>query len=471
MKKVLDKVYYRICLFFYFKYKTITNWFYAERLRREILVIGAGVNIDGKIKVNCPRGLTLGNNVNLGSELYIDARAGVSIGDHTHISRRVSIYSTNRNFEGQLLPFDHTFIGQPVVIKEGVWIGMNVSINSGVTIGEGAILGMGATISENVEPYEIVVSSGQRAIGKRNSEEFRKKLNKNQVGGLNGKTIEESLKKNFRLNPISQSDSGMGLVFVLSTGRAGSKSLASILENVEEVSAFHEPIYFFLKTLTARFLCGKVSRKEVKEQLIEVYKGLSIIKPGTIYVESDQKLVGILDILDEVFPKAKYIWLIRNPYSFSLSSSSRGWFSDGDEIHFNSKGRAIINPKYHSEGLRNFLVHGKDITSDGFKKLSIFDRNILYWKIWNGKINQFFTRLPEGRKLFVRLEELDANLIKVRSFLELSEKIILKNIQTNKVKGGHKKIYENTKTKLNSHIENCKVDISLEIKQWYPESQ
>lgn len=468
MDNFLRKVYYRLALFVFYKFRAASKWFYKEKLRRESFIVGNGVRINGKAEIVYPRGLTLGNNVHLGKELYVDARAGVSIGDHTHISRRVTIYSTNHNYEGQLIPYDDTLAGKPVVIKEGVWIGMNVSITSGVTIGEGAIIGMGAIISKNVQPYEIVVSGGQRVVGKRDANSFKEKIAQNQFGGVSGKPLHSDLYKDFKLNPISQVESGLGIVFILSTGRAGSNALAKILEDVPGVSAYHEPIYVFLKTISAQYLCGKIDKETAKKQILEIYNGLSLIKKGTIYVESDQKSVAILDILQEIFPSAKYIWLIRDPYAFALSASSRGWFSDGDKIKFDSKGTALINPKFHSEGLRNFLTYDSDILGENFDKLSVFDRNVFYWKVWNGKIFEFFKGLSEEKKLFVQLEELDLSLHEIRRFLGLGEDISLTNIQTNEVRRGHKTKYEKTKAKLNSYIDQCKVDISSELENWFP---
>jgi len=147
-----------------------------EFLRKKILseggVIGEGGQFGRDVNITGRRHICLGNNVHIGTNAFIRADGGLNIGDNTIISRNLLLYTMNHNYQGSLLPFDHTIIKSPVFIGENVWIGMNVTICPGTEIGEGAVIGMGTTVFGKIPPFSIVGSSGWKELRSRNIEEY-----------------------------------------------------------------------------------------------------------------------------------------------------------------------------------------------------------------------------------------------------------------------------------------------------------
>lgn len=141
------------------------------------LIKNKGINcrFHGKVSVYYDDGLNLGNHVRIGFNSFIFAMGGVTIGDNTQISRNVTIYSANHNVDGNLIPYDDSYICKPVIIGNSVWIGMNAQILPGVTIGDGAIIAMGAIITKDVKAGEVVVSNSQRVVKNRNMHRFIEK--------------------------------------------------------------------------------------------------------------------------------------------------------------------------------------------------------------------------------------------------------------------------------------------------------
>jgi len=168
------------------KYYYLRNQMVEQKMRS----CGAGCMINGKITIVCPERLSLGNNVHIGNNALISAIGSVIIGDNTHISRNLTIYSSNHNYESNVLPYDNTNIRKPVMIGKNVWIGADVKIIPGVTIGDGAIVGMGVVVSKDVPPLAVVVGQPFRIIKYRDEQRYNKLKESARYGRVNGSPLE-----------------------------------------------------------------------------------------------------------------------------------------------------------------------------------------------------------------------------------------------------------------------------------------
>ncbi len=65
------------------------------------------------------------------------------------------VLTQSHNWQGELLPYDHTNIQKPVIIGDNVWVGINVTILPGVTIGEGVIIQAGAVVVRDIPALAI----------------------------------------------------------------------------------------------------------------------------------------------------------------------------------------------------------------------------------------------------------------------------------------------------------------------------
>lgn len=115
----------------------------------------------------------------------------MTIGDNTHISRNLTLYSYNHNYEGCALPYDNTTIEKSVVIGRNVWIGMDVKIAPGVTIGDGAIIGLGTVVSKDVPPLAIVAGQPLRIIKYRDKRHYDKLEESASYSGVNGVLLDQ----------------------------------------------------------------------------------------------------------------------------------------------------------------------------------------------------------------------------------------------------------------------------------------
>src|SRR5689334_14143937 len=94
---------------------------------------------------SCVNNLSLGHYVYIGPHSFLEAKGGITIEDGAVISSRVTILSSNHNYDSlESIPYGGADILRPVRIEKGAWICYGALILPGVTIGEGAIVGAGA---------------------------------------------------------------------------------------------------------------------------------------------------------------------------------------------------------------------------------------------------------------------------------------------------------------------------------------
>jgi len=156
--------------------------------------IGKCVRFNGISHIGSIENIEIGNNVHIGNNAYISAKGGLYIGDNTHISRNLLLYTDNHNYQGELLPYDDTYILKKVIIEKNVWIGMNVTILPGSHIEEGAIIGAGAIVSGKIPKNAIYGASLGQVIKYRDEQHYDNLEYHKHYGGINGKQIGQNCK-------------------------------------------------------------------------------------------------------------------------------------------------------------------------------------------------------------------------------------------------------------------------------------
>lgn len=394
-----------------------------QELKKAIQNIGGGVKFNGEIFISHPLMTIIGKNVHIGNNSFFFTKGGLTIGDNTHISRNVTIYTASHNYEGKQLPYDNTHIEKSVYIAENVWIGMNVSIVPGVTIGEGAIIGMGAVITKDVKPLEIVGTNRQRVLKCREDKRYKDLNSVNSYGGVDGKSLSTAEYLNQGQNAPHK---GKNLIFAVGTGRCGSMTLAEMLNQHSKIEFKHEPNGQLIK-LSTDYAHGLISREEVKRRLLVMYSSCSFML-NLVYGESDQKFSNLINIINEVFPDSKFIWLIREPKQTINSMYERGWFHDkefGLQVRQEVNVESIYAGSLYSENRLNGYKCG-DCSEEEWNQMTPFERNCWYYFYWNRIIDE---QLKGKTSIKIKLEEIAERTSDLIEFLELpSEKIALKKL-------------------------------------------
>lgn len=364
----------------------LENEFFNSKIR----IKGSNLQVDRNLEITDFDGIIIGKNVKIGRKCYIDSVGGLVIGDDSQIGDCCHLYTRDCSLEQYS---NSIYIGRNVII------GNHVTIMPGVKIPDNAIIQSGSTISKSV-----------------NLDGF---INKD-ISGL-----------------IENHDLGNDMFFIVSTGRSGSKTIAKFLSQHPEINCLHEPRKSLIR-LSTQYEYGELNFDEVVEELRYLYTKTSNFSKG-IYGESDQKISNLILPLSKVFPKAKFIWLVRDGKKVVKSTTIRGWYNPQKEIIIDDNG--IRNVK----GWIEYRLQGDKTKSlDGieWQKMSSFEKNCWYWSYWNNRIKKDFEIINDQNKLVLKLEDLENESTQIQSFLNVSVIKPLKPLLSNKSNPKHLKSNE-----------------------------
>jgi len=204
-------------------------------------------------------------------------------------------------------------------------------------------------------------------------------------------------------------------VFILSTGRSGSKFISEICNLSNDLNAFHEPsptLMFF--PIQAYHQNIEILKQIINASRMELMLN-SFIK-DKIYVESNQCLSFYSYALAELFPKAKFIHIVRHPGDFIRSSIRKGWH----------KNDSIWEIGRIKESNKEWMMY------DQIEKLA------WTWKETNNYLVDFGASLLDNRYLLVKFEDLSSNLKTMHDIFrfigtELLQDKVIKKMQNKKI--------------------------------------
>lgn len=96
----------------------------------------------------------------------------VLIGNYFHSGTECMIITQNHNYEGDMIPYDNTYVFKKVEIEDCVWFGNRVLVTGNVKIGEGAIVAAGSVVCKDVPPLAIVGGNPAQIIKYRDRDHY-----------------------------------------------------------------------------------------------------------------------------------------------------------------------------------------------------------------------------------------------------------------------------------------------------------
>jgi hypothetical protein len=181
-------------------------------------------------------------------------------------------------------------------------------------------------------------------------------------------------------------------VFVLSTGRCGTKFLSFLINKSPAVSSYHEPIPtlqyfndFVFKNQKQVLVLGKMFKAARFELILN-----NFIK-GKKYFESNQCMTFFAPVISDIFKKSKFIHIIRHPGDFARSCMLRGYY---DRNKLWDIGRIKMDDKIK------------------WKKLSRLEKVSWLYEETNNFIEDFKENIPKDRILTLKSEALFTKKVK-----------------------------------------------------------
>ena len=195
--------------------------------------------------------------------------------------------------------------------------------------------------------------------------------------------------------PLSQFSDAHPCVFALSTGRAGTRTLAVLLSSSTDTLSYHEPKPLLYGLSQLSYLYNNKSFSQScfdfkKEAFLLARKSLldCALSCRKGYVETSPQATFLAPIIHSVIPEAKFVHIIRDPRDFIRSGMRRRWYIEHpmDETR--------IRPRYDSK------------LNDEWLNWSPFRKIIWLWQETNLWIDKFINTLEHEKRLFLHAEEI-----------------------------------------------------------------
>lgn len=185
-------------------------------------------------------------------------------------------------------------------------------------------------------------------------------------------------------------------VFVLSTGRTGTETLAHLLNLSRDFFAYHEPkpdLYSLSKIsyeLEDQINNNPDFERLLKTSLISLRGNLwnESLSCGRGYAETSPQVTFLAPMFQKLIPDAFFIHLVRDPKYVIRSGMRRGWYSDHPYDEYR------VQPRKDSHFFNKW------------EEFSALEKNAWLWAETNQWISNFFSSLPPSQRLVLLSEKI-----------------------------------------------------------------
>lgn len=199
-------------------------------------------------------------------------------------------------------------------------------------------------------------------------------------------------------------------LFVLGTGRCGTETASAVLSALPGCRIIHEHAPPLLSEVSD-FFRGRMTPSELA-RILRTTRSPEALGGERLAGESNQRLSFILPQLAPLFPRARYLWMIRDGRSNVASVYHRRWY-DPREIR-------VREPQHAPSALSRITADMVgEMTQSEWQSLDGFARCCWYWSFTNREIQRRTAELRLNT-LKIRLEDLGDRTAELLDFLGLS---------------------------------------------------
>ena len=202
-----------------------------------------------------------------------------------------------------------------------------------------------------------------------------------------------SLSQRLKMRNTTDSDfSSLPCIYVLSTGRCGTKTLAALFNLSHQALALHEPrpLLYGLSKLCYQGFSSSNDFELLKETFLTCRSDLFryAFSINKTYLETSPQTTFLAPILIDALNNVKFIHVTRDPKSFVRSGMRRGWYQN------------------HAMDNTRIVPHPDSAACISWPEFSHFDKILWLWRETNTWIHDFLKRIDPQRYFFCRAEDL-----------------------------------------------------------------
>lgn len=211
-------------------------------------------------------------------------------------------------------------------------------------------------------------------------------------------------------------------IFIVGTGRCGTRSLYKMLTGLEGFDVHHEYVCTHVQKLAALYYMGRIDSAKALSELEEWYFPAICYTKAATWIDSSNKLSWIIDLLAARFPDAKFLAMMRD----GRKVVSSFYYKLRDEM-YDDRSTAILKawldepskpvPPPEKKYWWNIPQLGQPFYSE-FANFDRFKRVAYHWVECNRIILNGLHQLASSRWRVVNLEDLVSDNSVLRSTLD-----------------------------------------------------
>jgi hypothetical protein len=206
--------------------------------------------------------------------------------------------------------------------------------------------------------------------------------------------------------------------FVVSSGRSGTAMLHKALSAVPGTDMHHEYMVHIVQPLAVRRYLGMADSAAATRVLAETHAAAVRFSQAAHWGDSSNKLSWLIPELSALLPQAKFVHLVRDGRKVAGS-----YFRKLGAECYDDRSTAILQDFLDGRGSvpppeKKYwwpLPRKDDPLAQAFRGFDQFQRIAWHWAEINRVILESLAALPDARKLFVRLEDLQSSAHQVRA--------------------------------------------------------
>jgi len=215
-------------------------------------------------------------------------------------------------------------------------------------------------------------------------------------------------------------------VFILGSGRSGTRLLYKLLSGHTNLEVYHEYGCTHIQPVAAKYHMGLMNKSQTKEAVMKVHGAAIFYSRAERWIDCSNKLSWIVEPLYELFPRAIFIHVIRdgrkvvNSYFHKLGPEMYPDEAVNDMIQWLKKPRRYPEPPPEKKYWWNIPQKSQAYFKD-FPSFSRFQRICYHWDEAIKTVNTAFKKIPKKNQFEFRLEELTKNKSLLKKFMKIFE--------------------------------------------------
>jgi hypothetical protein len=179
-------------------------------------------------------------------------------------------------------------------------------------------------------------------------------------------------------------------IFVLSTGRVGSMTLAALFSDSDDLMVHHEPYPRLFGASKAYYQYAEISPESLWELIWSSLREdllSEALREGRGYLETSPQATFLVPLIASLLPSSRFIHLVRHPLDVVMSGVRRNWYGG------HGSDRTRIEPRQC------------DPFAAQWPQMTVIQKNIWLWYETNRWIIERMKELPSDRCLRVVSED------------------------------------------------------------------